>query len=172
MAKAPYRGKRGAVVPLSRKQEEVLARDFGRRVVTRDAQAVMMVEQRAKRAEAIGVAAVSGEVDVLQGQVGGVTAVSGQLGGVTILSGELTHDPGSIAAQTPYGFNITVAGAETGNTPCVVATTGYDLASAGITIMAARVSEADTVRVLYWNENASSAVNLPSHTVRAVVFQY
>ena len=155
MAKAPYRGKRGAVVPLSRKQEVVLARDFGRRVVTRDAQAVMMVEQRAQRERALGVA-----------------AVSGQLGGVRILSGELTHDPGSIAAQTPYGFNITVAGAETGNTPCVVATTGYDLASAGITIMAARVSGADTVRVLYWNENASSAVNLPSHTVRAVVFQY
>lgn len=88
----------------------------------------------------------------------------------TILTGTLTHDPPSIAATDDFDFNITVTGALLANTPAVAVSPSGSLPQ-GIIIPFARVSADNTVLVRYRNATGSS-INMGSHTVRAVVFQY
>jgi hypothetical protein len=91
--------------------------------------------------------------------------------GPTILTGTLTHDPGSIASLATTTFNITVTGAVTTNNPVAVCTASINLNAQNIQLQESRVSGANTVSFIYYNFGGAS-VNLPSHTVRAVVFQY
>ena len=148
----PFRGKRAAVVPLSRKQVRLLARDFGRRIVTRDAQAVISVEQREARA-----------------RVDAVAAVSGQLGGVVILSATLAINWPSVDSQENLQTNITVPGVLVANTPAVAIGTAGEVEDEAL--HSAWVSANDTVTVKIWNGSAS-AINPGSVIYRVVVFQY
>ena len=91
--------------------------------------------------------------------------------GPTILTGTLTHDPSSISGNSGQEFSVTVTGASQTNTPAVFASTNYDLWNSRVGIYSLRVSAANTALVGYWNYSGSS-VNLPSHTIRVVVFQY
>ena len=91
--------------------------------------------------------------------------------GPTILTGTLTHDPSSISADNSTTVNVTVTGASTTNTPAVAVSASINLGTLGVQITEARVSSANTVAVTYYNFTGSS-VNLPNHTIRAVVFQY
>jgi hypothetical protein len=87
-----------------------------------------------------------------------------------ILTGTVTVDPPNISSNGLHSFTITVTGAVTTNTPSVSLGFSMDIFSLGIT-HGARVSAANTVTVTYFN-GLPSSVNLPSHTVRATVFQY
>jgi hypothetical protein len=89
----------------------------------------------------------------------------------TILTGTLTHDPGSIASLGKQTFNITVNGASPTNTPTVAVGMSMNLDNSSIQITQQWVSAANIVSVTYYNYSGGS-VNLPSHTIRATVFQY
>jgi len=89
----------------------------------------------------------------------------------TILTGTVTTDPPNIANGTTHTFTITVTGCSTTNTPTVLISTTLDLI--GNTILwEGRVTAANTVTVKYANFILGADINLPSHTVRATVFQY
>jgi hypothetical protein len=101
-----------------------------------------------------------------------VTELQGDLGLPTILTGTLTHDPGSISPANTGTYTMTVTGASPTNNPVVVIGTNLDLDNINLQITHARVSAANTVRWGYYNFSTSSSSNPPSHTVRAIVFQY
>jgi hypothetical protein len=91
------------------------------------------------------------------------------LGLPTVLSGSLTHDPGSVSSFATPTYNVTVTGAlTTGN---AIANASIDLNVLGMQIVDVRISSANTVAVTYYNYTTNS-VNLPSHTIRAMVFQF
>jgi hypothetical protein len=106
-----------------------------------------------------------------------LTALSGDLDSGTIMgfdifTGTATINPAAFGADDGLAtFTITVTGASTTNTPAVVVTPSIQYPDFVI-LHGARVSGANTVTFDIRVTSESVGYDLPSHTVRATVFQF
>lgn len=93
------------------------------------------------------------------------------LAGATVLTGTATVNPGIMTPDDGETFTITVTGASTTNTPAVFL--GFSIAYPDhVVVASARVSSANTVTVILRNVSEAASIDIASHTVRAVVFQF
>lgn len=105
----------------------------------------------------------------LLSEVQGDLSISTLLG-FTILTGTATVNPSNMATGDNQVLTITVTGASTANTPAVFLGSSIVYPD-GMFIQQPRVSAANTVSVNLRYEGGGN-VDMASHTLRAVVFQY
>lgn len=102
----------------------------------------------------------------------GTLKIGANGGGVAfkgILAGSKTHDWGNITAGSEVTTTITVTGAAVGDPVIGYAQAVWTNTNDSI-IWSAYVSAADTVTVTLTNTHATTAVDFPSTTITAVVF--
>lgn len=87
-----------------------------------------------------------------------------------ILTGTKTYNPGSIADGDGLQTTVTVTGAALGDS----AIAGFTSITAvnALRITSSDVTAADTVTVTFTNDTAGAPLDLPSGTLRAIVFKY